>query len=87
VESAHQRARVLRAALDNSPLSPPLLGDILLAVESIGSDSEKAGLLETIAGRGLVTDELRPAFRRAFETIESRSGRNRVLAALGRRAI
>ncbi|MEZ4585191.1 MAG: M56 family metallopeptidase [Gemmatimonadales bacterium] len=87
VESAHERGRLLRAALATEQPSTGLLEDILDAATDIDSDFEKAGLLADLANRGLVTETLRPAFRRAFETLGSRFERDRVLAALGRRAI
>ncbi len=86
IESSHERSKALLAALTTPKPSAALVGDVIDAASGIDSDYELARVLGTLAERGLVTDPVKPAFRRVLDQVGSRSERQRVLAALGERA-
>lgn len=86
IESSHERSQVLLAALAIRNPPPALVADVVDAAAGIDSDFELAQVLATIAQRGLVTEPVKPAFRRVLDKVESSYERQRVLAALGERA-
>jgi beta-lactamase regulating signal transducer with metallopeptidase domain len=86
IESSHERSKALLAALTTPKPSAALVGDVIEAASGIDSDYELARVLGTLAERGLVTDPVKPAFRRVLDQVGSTYERQRVLAALGERA-
>jgi beta-lactamase regulating signal transducer with metallopeptidase domain len=87
MSSDFERSRCLIALLEHNKLSDAALGKVLDAVVRIKSDYEKARVLQTMAGKySPLQGALRESYIKAADSINSEHERNRVLAAVVRRA-
>ncbi|NIM50910.1 MAG: hypothetical protein GTN78_24240 [Gemmatimonadales bacterium] len=82
IGSDFELGQVLRAVVDQESLTAPTVAAVLAAALEIESDFELARLLVRVAEAFPIDDDLRPAFMRALDTIDSRHERERVLSAL-----
>jgi beta-lactamase regulating signal transducer with metallopeptidase domain len=84
IDSDYYKQQALNATLDERPLSRETVAAILAAAPSIKSDAYLSELLTSVARRYTIDDNLRPAFDRAVDAINSTYYRGSVLDAARR---
>jgi beta-lactamase regulating signal transducer with metallopeptidase domain len=84
MESEHYRRETLNAALNHDPLTKEIVSGILSAASRMRSDHETAQVLSTVARKYTLDSDLRAAYERAVDSIDSEHYRGTALVALRR---
>lgn len=82
IDSDHYARTTLSAALDHKPLTKEIVSGVLAATSSLGSDHEKSQVLADVARSYKLDQDLRAAYERAVDQIESEHYRGTALVAL-----
>jgi len=84
MESEHYRRETLNAALNHDPLTKDIVSGVLSAAARMRSDHETAQVLSTVARKYTLDSDLRAAYERAVDSIDSEHYRGTALVALRR---
>jgi hypothetical protein len=84
IESGHYRRETLNAALNHEPLTKEIVSGVIAAASRMRSDHETATVLSNVARKFTLDADLRAAYERAVDTIDSDHYRGTALVALNR---